>query len=90
MLTNSNELAFFNLFLYLLVLSRQPALLDGGGGHGCGKLLEIEIRDIASVSLEVGVVSEKFIEFVAAGLSLEEDVFAVGFEGLLDLHSDGI
>lgn len=90
MLTNSNELAFSNLFLDLLVLSHQSAFLDGSGGNGCGELLEIKIRDIASVSLEIRIVSEKFIEFVAAGLSLQKDVFAVGFESLLDFHSNCI
>lgn len=72
------------------MLSGQSAFLDGSGGNGCGKLLEVKIRNITSVSLEIRIVSKKFIKFIAAGLSLKKDVFAVGFESLLDFHSDCI
>ena len=72
------------------MLSVQFALLDGSGGHSCGKLLEIKIRNIASVSLEVRIVSEELVKLVAACLSLEKDVFAVIFECLFDLHCDSV
>jgi hypothetical protein len=88
-LADPDQLALGDLLLDLLMLPGQLALLNGSCGHSRRQLLEVEVGDVAPVALEVGVVPEELVEFVAPRLPLQEDVLAVGVEGLLDLAGDG-
>lgn len=70
-LAYSNQLVLCYFFLYLLHLSLQLAFLYGSGSDSAGQLLEIEVRNISLVSLEVRVVSEELIELVSSRLPFE-------------------
>lgn len=66
MLAYSNQLIFRNFFLYLFHLSLQFAFLNSSHSDSTRQHLEIEIRDISLVSLEVRIISEVLIELISS------------------------
>jgi hypothetical protein len=80
MLADSHELALSNLLLDLVYRPSKPTFLYCCLRH-CGRQMgEIEVADIAFVSLEVRIVPEEFIEFVSPRFSFKENILTVFLE----------
>ena len=71
MLAYSDELALSYFLFDLFSWPSEPAFLYCCSSHCGRKMCEIEIANIAFVSLEVGVVSEELVELISTGLALK-------------------
>lgn len=60
------------------------ALEQGSLGHRLGQSIDIEVGDVALVSLEVGVGLHEPVELVSPGLPLEQHIFTHFVQLFLD------
>lgn len=65
-LAYSYQLVFRNLFLYLFHFSLQLAFFNCSRSDSAWQHLEVEIRDVSLVPLEVRIVSEVLVELVSS------------------------
>lgn len=87
MLAHSYQFQLANLLLYFFRISFQSALLNCSLSHSRRQFFKIEVGNISLVSLEVGIVPKKLVELIPPWLALQQNVFTMRFELLLNLYS---